>query len=131
MKRHKGTPVRIAALAALSMALVVSYAPCAHAAHVFGQEEPVVLTVVNTALAFLIFSFGIYVIRLTSGGFLSLSFIFITSGIMIGWVLKLIFDFLLDSGIVATDIDVSAVAEAAGGFLLVVGFGLLSQKLKS
>ncbi|HZD59828.1 MAG TPA: hypothetical protein VE439_05185 [Anaerolineae bacterium] len=121
---------RIGVIVLLVLLHVLAIAPIAQASGVFPGEEPVPITLINTAVAYIIFILGVRVVYLTRGGFLSIAFIFITTGITIGWVVKLGFEFLTDYSILSTTLDVVGVAEALGGIMLAVGFALLSKKLK-
>lgn len=109
---------------------ILAVTPTAQASGIFNQDEPVSITLINTAVAYFIFILGIRVVYLTRGGILSIAFILITTGITIGWVSKLGFEFLTDYSILNTTFDVVGVAEALGGIILAIGFVLLSEKLK-
>ncbi|MEW5705321.1 MAG: hypothetical protein AB1743_00700 [Actinomycetota bacterium] len=117
-------------LAAFILLLIIFLVPSiAQAADIAGDKS-VSITLINTAVAFFIFAFGVWITYLTRGGFLSISFILITAGIMVGWVSKIGFEFLTNSSILSTNFDVVGISEALGGIILVAGFVLLSQKLK-
>lgn len=114
----------------LILMLSMLIAPVAEASDIFKKDSSVSMTLINTAAAFFIFILGVRVVYLTRGGFLSIAFVLITTGITVGWVVKLGFQFLADSAILATSVDIAGIAEAIGGIVLVTGFTLLSEKLK-
>lgn len=113
-----------------TLVFTFALAPVAYAFDNFQQDKSVSVTLIKTAAAFFIFVLGARVVYLTRGGFLSIAFILITTGIAIGWVAKLGFEFLTDSLILATTVEVVSLAEALGGIVLAAGFVLLSEKLK-
>lgn len=121
----------IGAIAALSLVLVLSFVSTSHAGGLQDTGTTVPIALIDTAAVFFIFVFGVRVVSLTRGGFLSIAFTLIIAGIMIGWVAKLGLEFLTNSSILVTTYDIVNIAEAIGGIILVIGFALLSKKLKS
>lgn len=115
----------------LALLFTIASTTFSYAAHGSTGHKSLYVTLINDAAAFFIFFLGMRIIHLTRGGFLSIAFILIISGLMVGWVVKIGFEFLTNAAILTFPFDVVSLAEALGGTILVIGFGLLSKKLNS
>lgn len=129
--KEKALVLKLGILIILVLVFILMLTPTVYANNAFDHDRPLSITLINSMAVFLIFILGIRIIYLTRGGFLSISFILIVLGIAIGWVTRVVFDFVTDSGILSTSYDIVSPIEGLGGIVLVFGFALLGQKLKS
>jgi len=117
-------------VALLALTLLLMSANHAYASPIYIKEEPVSITLINTAVASFALVLGIRIAYFTRGGFLSIAFILITIGIAISYIAHVGLKFLIDSSMLATVYDVAGVVQAVGGVIFVTGLAYLCRKLK-
>lgn len=125
LRRNAG---KVASLALTFLFFSVSHA---YASPVYIKEEPVSITLINTAVAFFVLVLGVRIAYITRGGYLSIAFILITVGIAISYIAHVGLKFLTDSSIMVTAYDIAGIVQAVGGAIFTAGFVYLCKKLKS
>lgn len=117
-------------VAFLTLVFLLISANQAYASPIFIREEPILVTLTNTAVAFFALVLGVRIAYFTRGGFFSIAFILITIGIAISYIAHVGLKFLIDSSMLATVYDVAGVVQVVGGVIFVLGLAFLCRKLK-
>jgi len=124
-------PRRMGKAAFLALTFLLISASHAYASPVYIKEEPVSITLMNTAVAFFALVLGIRIAYLTRGGYFSIAFILITIGIAISYIAHVGLKFLTDSSMMVTAYDIAGIVQAVGGAIFAAGLFYLCRKLKS
>lgn len=118
-------------VALLALTFLLISASQAYASPIYIKEEPVSITLINTAVAFFALVLGIRIAYFTRGGYFSIAFVLITIGIAVSYIAHVGLKFLTDSSMMVTAYDIAGIVQAVGGAIFVAGLFYLCRKLRS